>query len=176
MSYKDWCTMRENMPVKRTHQIFILLCLHFTIVHSYFERVCDSRTEQRGPDPEGICGGMIPEMLHLVCDGEYYVPSHAKRDVSSRSHKQENNVDFPRYSPLEGLILGKREASMYLSSEHSRTKRNTYTGIVCECCYHSCDYFELLQYCAVRKKRDTKPDSISANSHNSGIMVDKLSK
>ncbi|XP_048768251.1 con-Ins Im2-like [Ostrea edulis] len=174
MSYRIWCISRGTMPVKRKHQIFILLCIHFTTVQSDFERVCDSRTEQRGPDSNGICGAMIPEMLHLLCNGQYYVPS--KRDVSSRSHKHDKNVDFPRYSPLEGLILGKREASMYLTSEHSRTKRNAYTGIVCECCYHSCDYFELFQYCAARKKRDTEPDSISAISPSSGIMVDKSSR
>nr|XP_022289108.1 con-Ins Im2-like [Crassostrea virginica] len=172
MSYRIWCNSWKNMPVKGKHQIFILLCLHFTSVQSDFERVCDSRTELRGSDPNGICGRMIPEMLHLLCGGHYYVPS--KRDVSSLSHKQDSNLDFPRYSPLEGLILGKREASMYLTSQHSRTKRNTYQGIVCECCYHSCDYFELFQYCGARKKRDTKPDLISTSSHHSGISVDKL--
>lgn len=83
-------------------------------------------------------------------------------------------VDFPRYSPLEGLILGKREASMYLTSQHSRTKRNAYQGIVCECCYHSCNWFELQQYCGSRKKRDTEPDSISASSQNSGKLIDSV--
>ena len=78
------------MPVKGKHQIFILLCLHFTSVQSDFERVCDSRTELRGSDPNGICGRMIPEMLHLLCGGHYYVPS--KRDVSSLSHKQDSNL------------------------------------------------------------------------------------
>lgn len=84
------CISRGTMPVKRKHQIFILLCIHFTTVQSDFERVCDSRTEQRGPDSNGICGAMIPEMLHLLCNGQYYVPS--KRDVSSRSHKHDKNV------------------------------------------------------------------------------------
>lgn len=85
------CNSWEIMPVNRKHQIFILLCLHFTSVQSDFERVCNSQTDLRGPDPQGICGRLIPEMLHLVCGGQYYVPS--KRDVSSLSHhKQDSNV------------------------------------------------------------------------------------
>lgn len=85
------CNSWEIMPVNRKHQIFILLCLHFTSVQSDFERVCNSQTDLRGPDPQGICGRLIPEMLHLVCGGQYYVPS--KRDVSSLSHhKQDRNV------------------------------------------------------------------------------------
>lgn len=173
MSCRNWCNSWEIMPVNRKHQIFILLCLHFTSVQSDFERVCNSQTDLRGPDPQGICGRLIPEMLHLVCGGQYYVPS--KRDVSSLSHhKQDRNVDFPRYSPLEGLILGKREASMYLTSQHSRTKRNAYQGIVCECCYHGCNWFELQQYCGFRKKRNTEPDSIPASSQNSGKLIDSV--
>lgn len=63
---------------------------------------------------------------------------------------------------------------MYLTSQHSRTKRNAYQGIVCECCYHGCNWFELQQYCGFRKKRNTEPDSISASSQNSGKLIDSV--
>lgn len=56
--------------------------------------------------------------------------------------------DFPRFSPMQGQILGKRNALSYLG----RDKRfyefgDKYQGIVCECCYHHCSYDELSQYC-----------------------------
>lgn len=63
---------------------------------------------------------------------------------------------------------------MYLTSQHSRTKRNAYQGIVCECCYHGCNWFELQQYCGFRKKRNSEPDSISASSQNSGKLIDSV--
>ena len=61
---------------------------------------------------------------------------------------------FPRVSPLQGIILGKREAVSYLTKRSSGT---TFQGIVCECCYNQCAFEELFQYCLFRRKKRSIP-------------------
>lgn len=45
---------------------------------------------------------------------------------------------------LKDIILGKREALSYL---HKRRAVYGTQGITCECCYNSCTYSELAEYC-----------------------------
>jgi hypothetical protein len=64
---------------------------------------------------------------------------------------------FPRFSPLQGAILGKRNAMSYLdTNKRFYDYGRSYQGIVCECCYNHCDIDELSQYCLYDKRNALK--------------------
>ncbi|KAK3096599.1 hypothetical protein FSP39_001578 [Pinctada imbricata] len=126
---------------------FGIMCLNMHTIFAGFERIC---TGNERPHPQGICGSYIPETLHLLCMGSYNIP--VKRDNDYQSNYRDH---LPRLSPLQGIIIGKRDAFSYLGGHRGHRE----VGIVCECCYNQCAYDELQQYCDFRKKRDVSSSS-----------------
>ncbi|XP_076078985.1 con-Ins Im1-like [Mytilus galloprovincialis] len=113
-----------------------------------FEKYCMSQTERYGGHKDGICGDELSLVVTLVCEGKFSLPK--KRSVD---HKNSNEDIFPRFSPLQGQILGKRNALSYLGkSKRFYDYGSSYQGIVCECCYNHCSLDELSQYCLFDKK------------------------
>ncbi|XP_060560498.1 insulin-like [Ruditapes philippinarum] len=83
--------------------------------------------------PSGKCGRHLDELLGTTCGrGGFYSP-----DFSS------DNFLPGKRNPLGEVLLGKREANMYLE----KRRDYFYQGIVCECCIHQCTILELKSYC-----------------------------
>ncbi|KAJ8314526.1 hypothetical protein KUTeg_006676 [Tegillarca granosa] len=133
------------------------LCLQVASVLGGFERRCTSSTYERGTHSQGICGPSLSDIVSLVCGGAQNINIlNNKRDAPSSWHyggyhnykkrdvaNAENRLSG-KQAKLGNLLLGKKDAFSYFKSKRSAIVE---TGIVCECCYNSCSYYELTQYC-----------------------------
>lgn len=117
---------------------------------------------------EGTCGSHLADTISLICGGVYNMPEKrdrpARRDPWSRFRSivlgkrdteralVDNNDDWrekvkeldkikrKNIAKLNKVSLTKRSAFRYISTLRVR-------GVVCECCVHDCDLFEISQYC-----------------------------
>ncbi|ESO83460.1 hypothetical protein LOTGIDRAFT_169325 [Lottia gigantea] len=115
-----------------------VLFLNFGTVLTHLEWTCTLETKRESP--RGVCGQRLPEVLSMVCKryGGY-------RDTWFRKRNGEGTN-----SRLGNIILGKRDAFSYLGK---RGQSYGEQGITCECCYHSCSFRELRQYCRNSQQR-----------------------
>ncbi|BFZ20731.1 hypothetical protein BsWGS_23770 [Bradybaena similaris] len=89
------------------------------------DKICDPDNPQPA---RGICGQQLANLVSSICS---YVEAltearPTRRDVSGQD-----------------VMLGRKDALSFLS------KRQRTGYIVCECCIHYCDVYELLQYCTI---------------------------
>ncbi|XP_053547039.1 insulin-like [Bombina bombina] len=77
-------------------------------------------TETEGAAAYRLCGSQLVETLYMVCEGRGFF----YKSLKGSAHK----------NPLRNLLTGKRQ---------NQRKR----GIVEKCCYSSCTYYDLENYC-----------------------------
>lgn len=70
------------------------------------------------------------------------------------------------------ITLSSDEANSYLTTH--RSKRSFNTGIVCECCLHSCSISEIEQYCANPRRRRSVRDVVTGTPSEPQITEDEL--
>ncbi|XP_076445560.1 con-Ins Im1-like [Babylonia areolata] len=123
------------------------------------EHTCLLSTRLRGPDPNGMCGSRLSNVVRELCRtiGSGYAGGKKRAGPFMTSVADPVlNGD----SQQGTLLLTKRQALSYLQKQRppfsapglyaasllQKRSRGT-KGITCECCYHRCSLGELLQYC-----------------------------
>jgi len=148
--------MLTKSPDRTIAQICVYTLLLTLIQHTSFtlaglERRCNYL--DRRPHPNGVCGSNLNALISTLCsafsgggDRSSYL---AKRDAE-KSEIDEN---------MRGIMLSKKDAFSYLAKRELSGQ-----NIVCECCYHQCNYYEMLQYCPLPGNRRTRSlDQSQAN-------------
>lgn len=119
----------------------LTVCWRMDTALANFEHTCSGVDIEWRPHRHGKCGNSLRETVDTMCRF-FAMPSLSKFLVKRDTSAQTSG----KMGKMGSILLNKKEAMSYL------TKREAHQSITCECCYHSCSYMELLQYCNVPER------------------------
>ncbi|KAF6016378.1 hypothetical protein EB796_025307 [Bugula neritina] len=108
--------------------------------------------DQSNKDP-GLCRRRLQLYLSRICNGDITPIKH--NHITEQLSESEQNPTTA--NPISGISSSRETANAFLN--HSKRQQaesddvNTFSGIICECCFHPCSEYELSEYCGSKRRR-----------------------